>query len=407
MGMKPIKVMRYGRSQRNKKRIIIGVAAGVLVIALAVVVILRLNAIGKTDEKDETLSLQMRDGNPLQMQVAAGDICMLTMPSAINMKDASFVSSDPSVVRVDDAGHVDAIAEGVATVTTTARNFTAQCEFTVTPNTAPDYPDLLTTAITANEDILEKNREKGTDDLYSLTVNRRTNTVTVYTYDDSGNYTVPVRAMVASCGMSGDDITVTGDFSIYFQEPWHPLYGDVYGMFVSGFEGPYLFHSVPYETDKHDALETAEFNKLGTNASQGCVRMMASDVYWIWKYCPLNTPVHVIDADAKSDPLGRPATVKVPDNVKWDPTDLSEDNPYRGKRPALDGAADTEIKKGASFDVMAGVSAADICGNDITDRVKVSGEVLTDKPGVYNLAYTVLDPFGITTRVDRTVTVTD
>ena len=58
--------------------------------------------------------------------------------------------------------------------------------------------------------------------------------------------------------------------------------------------------------------------------------------------------VHVIDADAKSDPLGRPATVKIPLNAKWDPTDNTEGNPYLGKMPTLSGAEDVTLKKSLS-----------------------------------------------------------
>lgn len=405
-----MKIMRYGSKYRynqnqNSKTKIIVIAASLALIALIAVVIFRLISINRMSDDNGALSLQLRDGKPTAMNVVTGDVCILNMPGAIDMKEVEFVSSDASVVRVDSAGHADALSEGTATVTASARNFSAQCEFTVAKSAEPEQPSELTTAIKANGDILAANSARGTDDLYSITVNRRTNTVTVYTYDDKGEYTVPVRAMVASCGTGGDNITVTGDYSIYFQEPWHPLFGDVCGMFVSGFEGPYLFHSVPYESYDHDALETEEFNKLGSNASQGCVRMMVSDVYWIFKNCGLNTPVHVIDADSGRDPLGKPEAVKIPDGTKWDPTDDTEGNPFLGKLPTISGAADVQLSKGAAFDPMAGIQAADICGNDISDRVKLAGEVIGDKPGEYYLTYSVVDPFGLKTKVTRTVTV--
>ncbi|MBQ3264822.1 MAG: DUF5011 domain-containing protein [Ruminococcus sp.] len=405
-----MKVMRYGTKYRydrtgNTKRIIAISALCVVLAAAVALTVWRIIDLKNKHEDNGAVNLELRDGEPVLMDVKVGDICMLTMPSAVDIKEVSFVSSDPDIVRVDAAGHADALAVGTAEVTASSRNFTAVCSFTVAENPEPERPDEVTTAIKANEEILAKNVATGRRDIYSITVNRRTNTVTVYTKDDNGDYTVPVRAMVCSCGTSGGDITITGDFSIYFQEPWHPLYGDVYGMFVSGFSGPYLFHSIPYETAKHDALDAAEFNKLGEPASQGCVRMMVSDVYWIMKNCDVDTPVHVIDADKKSDPLGKPATVKIPTDAKWDPTDDTEGNPYLGKSPTLSGTEDTELKKGDHFDAKMGVTAADICGNDITNRVKVAGEVLTDKPGVYYLTYTVTDSFSLKTRVTRTVTV--
>ena len=412
--MKPMKVMRYGGSNRynrnrsgiNKKPII-AVVAIVLVIALTVAIILRVSSIKKNQKTDDTINLAMRDGAPVTMEVKAGDICMLTMPGAIDIREADFVSSDSSIVRVDSAGHVDALKEGEATVTATARNFTAECLFKVAANPEPDQPDELTTAITANEDILEANKSNGSANLYSITVNRRTNTVTVYTFDDKGEYTVPVRAMVSSCGKGGEYTTITGDFSIYFQTPWHPLYDNVYGMFVSGFKDDFLFHSVPYETQSHHALETEEFNKLGEPASQGCVRMMAGDVRWIFKNCDIDTPVHVIDADQNADPLGKPKTVKLPLDVKWDPTDIDPYNPYLGKTPSIEGAADSQIKVGTDFDPKAGVKALDMFGRDVSDLMTVSGTVLTDKPGQYNLTYSYTDEFRQKAQASVTVTVTE
>ena len=279
---------RYNQSKKNGSGVLkVAVTAGIVVIVLVGLIIWRISAVRQAEDADDTMSLSMRDGKPAEMELVTGDICMLTVPDAVKISEVEFSSSDASIVRVDAAGHVDALKPGTATVTAGARNFTAACEFTVTENPEPDIPEELSTAILANQDILAENMTKGSDNLYSLTVNRRTNVVTAYTYDSKGEYTVPVRAMIASCGTGGNDVTITGDFSIYFQEPWHPLYGDVYGMFVSGFDGPYLFHSVPYDTDSHGTLKTEEFNKLGEHASQGCVRMMAADVRWIFKNCPL------------------------------------------------------------------------------------------------------------------------
>lgn len=381
-------------------------SAGAVAVIIAALLVFRVIDIHKATKDAGTLNCVMRDGEVTVMQVDAGEICELTVPDTLDMREVAFTSSDTDVVLVDAAGYANALSAGKATVTAVCEGFSAECSFTVSE--APDIaaPDELTTAILANEDILKANKEKGSDNLYSLTVNRRTNTVTAYTYDEKGKYTVPVRAMIASCGTDGKNMTVTGDFALYFQEEWHPLYGDVYGLYVSGFEGPYLFHSVPYKKNTHDSLEAAEFNRLGEPASQGCVRMMVSDVYWIFKNCALNTPVHVIDADESADPLGKPASVKLPKDAKWDPTDPKKGNPYKDKLPLFEGTDDVSIPEGTDFDPMEGVSAVDICGNDITASAAYTGRVLTDKPGAYYLTYSVTDVFGRQVKVMRTVTVT-
>ena len=356
-----------------------------------------------TRPETSTFSLDM--DKTVEISVFEGEMCKLTVPDGVDIRAVTFKSGDDKVVRVDSAGRADAVGKGKAKVTAVGKNFAAECDITVSEAEKDEESEVISTAFTANEDILESNREKGTDDLYNITVNRRTNTVTVYTYNKYGGYDVPVRAMVCSCGRGGTDVTPVGDYAIYFREAWHPLYGDVYGMYVSGIDGPYLFHSVPYYSMKHNDLETEEFNKLGANASQGCVRLMASDVRWIYKNCPLNTPVKIIDADSSADPLGRPNAPRIDESVKWDPTDPNKNNPYKGKKPEISGAKDLSLKLGESFDMMKGIKAKDICGNDITDRVTLSGEVIADKPGTYNLTYSVTDDFHLTTKADITVTV--
>lgn len=62
----------------------------------------------------------------------------------------------------------------------------------------------------------------------------------------NGEYTVPVRAMICSTVLIKLPFSLN-DFYIYYKQEWNPLFNDVYGHYVSGFYGDYLFHSVPYE----------------------------------------------------------------------------------------------------------------------------------------------------------------
>ena len=354
---------------------------------------------------------KLRAGGSIEMELACGDAFILTLPEDVDVMDVTFTSSDERIARVDAAGRVDGLKEGKATVTAEAGNFTADCKVTVGAAAEKDQPAEITTAYTANADVVSKNAEKkGDKSLYCIAVNRRTNTVTVYTYDDDGNYSVPVRAMVCSCGVGGTDVTPEGEFSTASRSVWATLYGDathemLYGQYVTEFYGEYLFHSVPYVKEQKNALEPGEFEKLGTNASQGCVRLMVADCYWIYNNCSQNTPVYVVDKDASADPLGTPPVVNKNTKSGWDPTDPDKRNPYRGKLPSILKVGDVTVKKGEKFDAMKGVVAKDICGNVITDRVEITGEALTDKPGVYYLTYSVTDDFHLTRSVVRTVTV--
>lgn len=162
---------------------------------------------------------------------------------------------------------------------------------------------------------------------YLVAVNRQTQTVTVYEKDEAGNYTVPHSSMICS---SGDD-TELGFFHTSNQYTWRALYGNVYGQYATRIDGPILFHSVPYLKEDKSTLEAEEFNKLGTPASLGCIRLQIKDCKWIYDNCPSGTPVVIFDGDETMDPLGNPGfdpiDVNSP-NAGWDPTDPDPANPW-------------------------------------------------------------------------------
>ena len=172
---------------------------------------------------------------------------------------------------------------------------------------------------------------------YAVKVNRAANTLTVYERDGSGEYTVPVRAMICS---TGED-TPLGTYYTYDDPtdskwdpefPWWPLYGDVYGLFAYGIEGSTLFHSVPYFSPIRWKLEYEEFNKLGESASMGCVRLCVRDVMWIFTHCPNGTMVTFYDDAENPGPLGKPSMMKIDESSPfrgWDPTDPDDKNPWK------------------------------------------------------------------------------
>lgn len=163
---------------------------------------------------------------------------------------------------------------------------------------------------------------------YLIKVNRKQNIVTVYVKNAYGEYTIPYKAMVCSVGF--DDDTPLGTFQIYQRFKWLPLYGGVYGQYSVRFNGPILFHSVPYYTQDKGDLKYNEYNKLGNPASQGCVRLSVADAKWIYDNCANGTIVIVYDSDA-AEPLTPPTPIRIDTNSPnrgWDPTDPDPDNPW-------------------------------------------------------------------------------
>lgn len=345
-------------------------------------------------------------GETADISIECNEIKIITPSEATaeELVKSKWSSSDNNIVTVDDGGRIDGLSEGTATITAQIGNTRHTYNITVAAQSQSIY-DGYSTCYLANTDVLNENLNNIYEkNPYFIKVNRSQNCVTVYTYDKNGEYTVPVRAMICSTGI--DKATVLGDdFYIYYKQEWNPLFNDVYGHYVSGFYGDFLFHSVPYEDASADTLETEEFNKLGDEASLGCVRMETADVKWIYDNCPENTPVTVYDDD-NPGPLGKPETIKITDHTcGWDPTDDDPQNPYAAKTPEIHGASDLTITKGETADLLEGVTAVDTCSNDITDKISVTGNVLTDKVGTYKLTYSVEDTMHRTKRIDVTVKV--
>lgn len=172
---------------------------------------------------------------------------------------------------------------------------------------------------------------------YKLVVYLGSQSVVAYNVHESGE-TSEERVMICSTGVR--DATPTGDFKIIARYKVHGLRGGLgssYGQYTCRFRGPFLFHSIPSpgkSADVKTRMSLADYARLGTAASHGCVRMTAIDAYWIYTNCRLGTPVTV------SRDVG-PAATPPPSLIfeepymnsdyalGWDPTDPDPENPYR------------------------------------------------------------------------------
>ena len=162
---------------------------------------------------------------------------------------------------------------------------------------------------------------------YRIRINRELNTVTVYALGTDGTYSVPLKAMVCSTGGA----TPVGVFHTFNRGEWRALFGGVYGQYVTDIVGDILFHSVPYYSMNKGDLEYLEYNKLGTKASMGCIRLCVADALWIFQNCPIGTEVEIYDDPSDPGPLGKPESIYIDPESEirgWDPTDPSPENPW-------------------------------------------------------------------------------
>lgn len=188
---------------------------------------------------------------------------------------------------------------------------------------------IVVEALEENEENLEEIYPTGTTKYY-IKVNCKSQTVNVYEKDENNKYSKPVKVMLCSTGVETPKTGVYKTTS--FKQEWLGLQGNVYGQYCTQIVGNILFHSVPYiEKNNPSSLEYWEYDKLGEEASLGCIRLTVESAKWIFDNCETGTQVEFYSSEDPG-PLGKPETQKISDYSEelknWDPTDEKQENPW-------------------------------------------------------------------------------
>lgn len=171
---------------------------------------------------------------------------------------------------------------------------------------------------------------------YFIRINKTQNVVMVYQKDDNGEYTALVKTFVASAGKN----TPLGTFTATDKVEMLSLKGNVWGHYTMRIVNAIWFHSVPYYTKPvkgedgklhWNDLEYEEYNKLGSLASAGCIRLAVVDSKWIYDNIPKGTKVEIYESDSLPEGVVKPSAIKIDvnsENRGWDPTDSDPENPW-------------------------------------------------------------------------------
>ena len=174
---------------------------------------------------------------------------------------------------------------------------------------------------------------------FFIRVNKTQNVVMVYSKDDNEEYTNLVKTFVASAGNN----TPVGTFTTSDKVETLSLVGNVWGHYTMRIVKAIWFHSVPYyskpvkgEDGKlhWNDLEYEEYNKLGSLASAGCIRLAVIDAKWIYDNIPSGTKVEIYESDTLPDGVVKPSAKKIDVNSEyrgWDPTDPDPENPWHNQ----------------------------------------------------------------------------
>ncbi len=194
---------------------------------------------------------------------------------------------------------------------------------------------------------LKKSSGSNTNKFY-IEINRAACVVTVYMYDDeTKKYDIPVKTCTVSVGRDVSTVAGTGGlnehssytpigtYSIcsngqsvkYSLKPMYEPDGSiVYARWASHIVGNVYFHSVAVGSQSHYALSAYNYNRLGSPASAGCVRMTVADAKWIYDYASAGSTVKIVKGNSsKPGPLGKNKTIKI-NGVSYDPTDPAVPN---------------------------------------------------------------------------------
>ena len=184
-----------------------------------------------------------------------------------------------------------------------------------------------TSATQAEDSLIMKLQPSSRKAKYFVVVYKGSQSVVVYGKDKNEDYTKQVKVFSCSTGKKSSPTRI-GKYRIRAKYRWRWLVGNVYGQYNSSISDDYLFHSVPYEKKDYSTLENEEYDKLGSPASKGCIRMCVRDCKWIYDNCDIGTDVRIVNDSGPEGP-GVPKRKTAAKYSGWDPSDKwAEGNPY-------------------------------------------------------------------------------
>ena len=161
---------------------------------------------------------------------------------------------------------------------------------------------------------------------YYIEVDKGNQVVRVYERGN-GSYTHLIRRMICS----------TGHWNTHLYNDLYSMNGSrmqwclaadrvLYMQYATRISGSYLFHGVPTQGRYPDRVKADYYNKLGSKASGGCVRLLCADAKWIYENVPSGT--YVLVMEGARDPAEYGSVYAPPIRGGWDPTDDNPANPY-------------------------------------------------------------------------------
>jgi len=157
-----------------------------------------------------------------------------------------------------------------------------------------------------------------TKNKYYLLVDKSSFAISVFTYDETGEYNVLLYTFPCALGES-DRMTALGTWEISSKGPWKLWSTGWYSPYYSRFTAGLYIHGAVYADADFSTLSPTSYEKIGTKATSGCIRTTVEGAEWIYYNCPAGTIIEIVDYSDLVVYPGKPAID--PDYPTWDPTD--------------------------------------------------------------------------------------
>ncbi len=167
---------------------------------------------------------------------------------------------------------------------------------------------------------VEKNdNRKAVDGLpYFLYYEKGSHTLTIYTKDSEGYYTVPFRTICTACG-STPDKTPVGIHKLGSKVRWKDFGTYCKAQYGINYAPGVFLHGPCYEFERESSILSHYYNTIGENSTGGCLRMQTGNIYWIYTNCESGTKLEIVNGSPRGTSCEIPEDI--PDSACFDPTD--------------------------------------------------------------------------------------
>ncbi len=139
---------------------------------------------------------------------------------------------------------------------------------------------------------------------YAITVDVNNQLVKVYARGEDGSYDTLYKTFLCSSGTKSNPSPV-GTFVLNGRTArwsFFPEWGS-YAQFWTRINSSIAFHSLIYNSVNTSDLSVKSYNKLGSRASHGCIRLTVADARWIYNNCGAGTVVTITESLPKDEEL--------------------------------------------------------------------------------------------------------